>query len=229
MKKSKRQIRLGVGIVIVVLIGLLIGWQRNNLKAIQYALWYTPQQAKQLEQENEKEIQTLSERVSEVDFSRLPPEARELLEKGELSEEEAVAVLTGELSWETLKELRETGEPGGQKIQSQLYSGDSVDSIIAQIYVLRSGYTGKLDALVQQAKAEYISKKATKAELSSKYMGLGTALEGECDEKMSVLLSKLRTAMEREGRDTSLISEIQAAYQREKSLKKASLISKYKE
>lgn len=220
--KQKTVVWLVILVMVLVLIAGFVWWQWNNITAIHYALQYTIEEQAAMEQETNKIIENISEQFSGVDFSRLPEEAREMLSKGELSEEDAIAILTGKITWEELK-----NNPGTISSDASKFQFSRVDEMIAQIYVLRSGYTGKIDGLVGQALADYRAKKGTKSELISKYIGLGNALEDECDSKMEALLWELQRELKRTGGDTALVSQIRSAYQTEKSLKKAAIIEKY--
>lgn len=219
--KRKTVIWLVVLAIFLLLIGGLVFWQWSNITAIRFALQYSREEQAAMERETNKIIENISERFSGVDFSALPEEAKEQLSSGELSEEDAVSVLTGKVTWEEVKNKQTTtGEVSAVQ-------PSRVDEIIAQIYVLRSGYTGKIDSLVGQALSDYRAKKGTKSELMTKYIGLGYALEGECNGKMEALLSELQKELKRTGGDASLVSQIRSAYQTEKSLKKAAIIEKY--
>ena len=220
--KRKTAVLLIVLAVLLIGIGLLVWWQWNNLTAIRYAMQYTAEQKQEMAEKNEAVMKELTETFSGVDFGLLPEEAKTQLSNGELSEETAVAILTGKLTWEEYRAKETTANGTQTPVQPS-----RVDDIIAKIYVLRASYTGKIDGLVGQALSDYRAKKGTKSELISRYVSMGYALEGECDAQMKALLSELQTELKRTGEDSSLIGKIRSAYQTEKSLKKASIIEKY--
>lgn len=221
--KRKTAIWLIILIILLIGIGLLSWWQWNNITAIRYAMKYTSEQKQEMAKETDEVIKEIADSLSQVNFDLLPQEAKELLSKGELPQEIAVSILTEQLSWEEYQR---------QKTDAVLSETDSyqlsqVDDIIAKIYVLRASYTGKIDALVSQALSDYRGKKATKSELISRYVSMGSSLEGECDAQMEALLSRLQKELKRTGEDLGLVSKIRSAYQTEKSLKKATIIEKY--
>lgn len=222
--KKKRKwpwILLSIFLILAILIAILVKWQWNNIMAVHYATSYSEEELLKMQEENDQIIEELGNQLSNVDFSALPEEARELLQKGELPEEAAVAVLTGQVSWEEYK--------AGQSVPADVttYSPGYTDDIIAQIYVLRSSYVGKLDSLVSQAWGEYRSGSISKTDLISKYVGIGYGLEAECDGKMEALLSQLSDALSYQGEDMSVVETIRRTYQSEKSIKKAEMIAKY--
>lgn len=102
-----------------------------------------------------------------------------------------------------------------------------VDEIIAQIYVLRSGYVGQLDGLVVQGWREYKHGEISKQGAITKYIGIGNSLEGQCDAQLESLLGELQTELVRTGGDIGLIGQIRQTYQSQKSIKKAEMIAKY--
>lgn len=220
----KRKTAVWLTVLAVLLIGivLLVWWQWNNLTALRYAMQYTAEQKQELAKKNEAVMKELTENFSGVNFDLLPQEAKTLLSKGELTEETAVAILTGQLTWEAYQ-AKETNSAN----VTNSYQPSRVDDIIAKIYVLRASYTGKIDALVGQALSDYRAKKGTKSELISRYVSRGYALEGECDAEMEALLSELQKELKRTNTDAGLISKVRSAYQTEKSLKKATIIEQY--
>ncbi len=223
-KKRKKWPWILAGILLIVLIitAVLVKWQWNNILALHYAASYSEEELDRMKNENEKLVQEAYRQFSEVDFTRLPEEAQEQLQTGELSEETAVAILTGKTTWE---EYRSTQEAPADVVT---YSPGHTDDIIAKIYVLRSSYVGKLDSLVNQAWREYRSGSITKSDLISKYVGIGYGLEAECDGKMEALLSQLSDALSAGGEDQSLVDTVRRTYQSEKSIKKAEMIAKYR-
>lgn len=220
-------------IVLSVFLLILAGvgyWQRNNLTAIYYAVKYDKEQQQEQVQKADQKIQELSRQYADIDFSKLPEEATKMLVEGTISQEVAVAVLKGDVSWEEVKENPEAVTEqlkNKQQVDTTPENSQAVEDIIARIYVLRSSYVGRLEGLVPVAWKEYISKKGTKSEIIAKYLAIGSSLEAECDGEMEALLAQLEAELRRTGGDLSLVSEIRGTYQREKSLKKAEMIQKY--
>lgn len=121
----------------------------------------------------------------------------------------------------------QNGESAGS---AQSQDSAQLKKLFARVYLLRSNFTGRLNSLIAQAKAEISSPEAEGNALSiaNKYYGMGTALEGECDAQMDSLLSQINDELVRTGGDTSVVSQIKTAYQNEKSLTKSALMDKYK-
>ncbi len=112
--------------------------------------------------------------------------------------------------------------------QAQPEKPSELENLIAQIYVLRADFSGQLDSLVGQAKAEYVANKGkNKAGIAGKYLRKATDLESSCDSQMEGILSQIDAEIKRTGGDSGIVSEIRSAYESEKSIKKANLLAKY--
>ncbi len=123
-----------------------------------------------------------------------------------------------------------SAQNGADSGSAQSQDSAQLKKLFARVYLLRSNFTGRLNSLIAQAKAEISSPEAEGNALSiaNKYYGMGTALEGECDAQMYSLLSQINDELVRTGGDTSVVSQIKTAYQNEKSLTKSALMDKYK-
>lgn len=126
---------------------------------------------------------------------------------------------------ETAKEIAGPKKP--EQKDTPMKQSSRLQELIAKIYVLRSTYIGRIDALVNQARHEYYQDKSRKSELEGKYLRIGSGMEKECDAQMEALISEIHAELIRTGGDLSLIDEIRSVYAQEKSAKKAALIAKY--
>lgn len=111
-------------------------------------------------------------------------------------------------------------------------ANESTSSVlIAKLYVLKGSYVAKLDALENEGIAEYANtpnkNTSWKASMISKYSGKVAALEGECDAKFEAIVSELKTELEKNGEDTSIIKTIRSTYEKEKQIKKANYLNTY--
>ena len=114
--------------------------------------------------------------------------------------------------------------------QSSSQDSAQLKKLFARVYLLRSNFTGRLNSLISQAKAEVSSPEAEGNALSiaNKYYGMGKSLESECDAQMESLLAQIDAELSHTGGDKSVVGQIRSAYQNEKSLTKSALIEKYK-
>ena len=214
--KRKKTVILIILAVIIAGLGALIYWQWNNIEALKYFATYSEEERQNKLDENEKAISDILDGMSGIDISRLSDEAVKMLQNGELTEEEAIAIITNKTTLDEIKSGKAT------------LSNDSsnLENLIAKIYVLRSTYVGKLDSLVSQAYGEYKAGGDSDA-IVDKYIGIASGMEGECDGQIESLLSQIKTELEKTGGDMSLINQIRTTYKNEKSIKKGDLLSKY--
>ena len=99
--------------------------------------------------------------------------------------------------------------------------------LIAEIYLMKAEYTTWLEQMHTAAIEEFVAlpqeqqTTANKYKIGMAYMKEGLAKEDECDVKMAELQEKIRALLVELGEDTALVDEIRAAYEEEKTLKKA--------
>ena len=104
---------------------------------------------------------------------------------------------------------------------------------IAKLYVLKSQFTGELGKIEGQITSEYVAlpkeerTPAARKSIAGKYLKTVASLESQCDKDVESLLSDLRTELEAQGKDTSIIETLRKAYNEEKSLKKAYYLDVY--
>lgn len=97
----------------------------------------------------------------------------------------------------------------------------------AELYSMKAYYIGQLNQIEGRARAEFSAMSSTekknlsKAAFVGKYAGYATGLLGECDGKVSSLLSQMKSELTAIGGDTSIISTIKQAYESEKAARKA--------
>lgn len=237
-KKSKKGLIVFLSILTVVIVGITVFAvnQYNNIKAISYMTRYTSKEREVLIRDNSERIDSIMERLQDVNVRPLTDDEEELLNSGEMSEADALNVIMGkdtesnpEIETETVREdvkaTAELKQEDGEDIQSK----EKINELVARVYLLRSNFTGKINSLVEQAKAEFIKGGSSNAlGLARKYMNLGLGLESECDGQIEIILQELSGELEKSGGDMSIIDDIKTAYDNEKSLKKAELIDKYK-
>ncbi len=253
--KTWKKVLLIIVIILLVLaaaIAALCIWQRDNLRAVSYASKY-----------EEKELESMAENIDSgiddairktapsINPDNVTDEQKEAYRKGEISDEEFIALLLGKEpeQSETAKESKQitpdesakksetSAKPsetskGKEPTETSLIEGSS-DYYIAKIYALRESYVGKINMYLADAKAEYMlyapqDRTITlQFKLADKYVGLGNSLEQRCDAEMDRLLGLLKDALQKEGKGTGVIEEIKALYSEEKTVKKALLLDKY--
>jgi len=224
-KKTKRWIAFSVAMVLLMGMGAVAYWQRNNISALIDSQTLTQEErtAKLAAREGDL-LKKISEQDPAIQVNPLTEEQEQLLKEGKLTPEAALDIIMGKGDKAVKTSAGSTPEEDTQT------AGDSkLNSLIAQIYLLRSSFTGQLNGLVAQAKQEYIAGggKVSKESIAARYIGIAGGLEAQCDGQMEAILSQIKAELERTGGDMSLISQIRSTYRGEKSAKKAQLLSQF--
>lgn len=223
MKFKKRYIFIPLALILIFSISALAYWQWENITALKYMLTNSAEETSQMLKENEKVINNIVEKLSDEGISALPEEAVEMMNNGELTEKDAADIISGKTTIDEVKNKKNNTD------ESQANSeASNISNLVAQIYSLRSSFVGKLDSLIAQAKAEWSAGGVNKKDFISKYIGLGTSLEGQCDAQFESIISQIKEELKRTGGDESIISELKKAYKNEKTAKKASILSQIK-
>ena len=242
-RKKGRIIALGI-LFLLLAVGVAVAvMQWNNIQALRYAKTYTPQQRQALLEENQEEIQRILEKFPEVHVSPLSEEQEQQLRNGELSEEEALLLIQGETpgsrepseqtaapEGDNADAQTPAAEPAAENADSPEKSGEQqLQELFAKVYLLRSGFSGRLDDLIGEAKQEYTAKNGNidKAAFAKEYLAKGSALESACDAEMEKILGQISEILKETGGDTGTVDEIRRAYQNEKSIQKAVLMDQY--
>ena len=223
MKFKKRYIFIPLALILIFSISALAYWQWENITALKYMLTNSAEETSQMLKENEKVINNIIEKLSDEGISALPEEAVEMMNNGELTEKDAADIISGKTTIDEVKNKKNNTDESQANTEAS-----NISSLVAQIYSLRSSFVGKLDSLIAQAKAEWSAGGVNKKDFISKYIGLGTSLEGQCDAQFESIISQIKEELKRTGGDESIISELKKAYKNEKTAKKASILSQIK-
>jgi hypothetical protein len=237
--KKRTKIILSIVLVLVVSIGAVTVWQWNNIEAVLMRVKYSPENLKeQVTEQNE----IIAEDIKKLpgNFRTLTSEQEDALKEGELTEQEAIKIMTGNSeSKEQGEVVQGTVKPAVAPTPDSSPSPKPVEDkekqiteLVAQIYLLRISFSSKLDSLMASAKAEYSAvqegdQAKTQQTIFLKYVKKATALEGECDTAVNKILSQLEPLLRETKGDVSLVDDIRKAYYKEKSIRKAYYMSLY--
>lgn len=100
-----------------------------------------------------------------------------------------------------------------------------------QFEELRLKYEGKLNTLLGQAKAEYLSypeeeRSDHKVSLGLKYFKLGKGMEEECDVEFYAIIGKMKAELEENDYSTESIEVAEKAYKSQKKARQRAIIEK---
>lgn len=257
MKKGAK-IALGVVGVLVAAGAAAAAWQWNNLSALRYGLTMDRDTLDQRLEENKAALnQAMDEyQISEYTFSNeevaqltdgsmtAQEAAQKLLEQSPTPSENTQAAQPAQP--EQTPQQGDSAAQSGQTEQAEQSGQTAQDAqteqtltpeeqeikeLIATMYVLRTTYVGKLDAVVQSAIDEYVagehtSENRTKVVYSK--MDELIAMEKECDSKVAAVVSRLRELLKTTGQDDTLARQVEETYREEKSLKKAYYLNAFR-
>ena len=102
-----------------------------------------------------------------------------------------------------------------------------LQSLIAQLYVLRDYFVGQVDALIDACIDEFLAlpedqqTNASKIRIVTARLGQAEAMEADCDARVAAIVSQIREI------NPTLADQAQKQYEDEKALKKANLIAQY--
>lgn len=205
--------------------------QRNNIIALNYAVNYSAEGREKLQDKNDKLIAGIIDILSDEGVSLLTEEEITQFKNGDLSEEQVLEIIeerkiindniskSNSYAMNTNDDKEDNNTPPD--------SSNNIGDLTAQIYSLRSSFSGKVDSLVAQAKSDAASGLYTKSELISKYAGQLSSLEESCDAQFNSIVSQIEEELKQTGGNSGVVSDLRKAYQNEKSIKKASILSKY--
>jgi len=241
MKKTK------VWLCILLAVLLLLGWfiykQWNTITAFTDSLKYSQEEIEQSMAQNKEDLQKFLDEEESISVRDLTPEEEKALSEGDLTEDEVVALLTGTAAEEKQEDVPPV--TGGQEtLQNQATpkptstttpspSEQAVSEAIARLYVQKSTYLNKLDAIEAEARAEFISnygaldkegEQAGKKTMLTAYLPRVSAWEKECDTVVNGILDEIRAELKKSGKDESIVDKMKAAYLDEKRAKKAYFI-----
>lgn len=239
-KLSKKFFIWLIILLIIGFIGVLAIKNLGNIRAFRSATTMTREEIALETEKNDKASKEILESLTDRPMHNLTDEERDMLNKGEITEEDAVNIILGVGS--PVKKSSDKKEESKQEVksneenESEEPSESEVslkDEIIARLYCLQSEYTGRIEAVIAMGKSEAASIQGAernlnrKIEFIDKYMGLGSSMESGCDAKVDGLLSQLKNELEKNGEDTGVVGKIRAYYEKEKELKKAEIYNRY--
>ena len=225
----KKGAKIALGVVGVLVVGgvAAAAWQWNNLNALRYGLTMDSGTIEQKLQENEKALQDAMTEYKIPQYTFSQEEIAQLTD-GTLSTEEAAKRL---LKAQTPLAAAPEGQADAQQAAEPPSEVDqAIQEQIATMYVLRSTYVGKLEAIAQSAIDEYSAGAHTeenRKQVVYDKLDQLTALEKECDDQVAQVVARLRELLKEAGRDDSLAKQVEQTYQEEKSLKKAAYLEEF--
>lgn len=230
--------------LIVALLAVLAVFAVRHLDVLRsflHSLRYSQSEIETQITENQHKVQEITEKHPEITVRDLTEEEKQALRDQMLTQEEAIAILTGKKTEEppasepaqtaeqAPSEPPQTAEPvpaEPELTQQQLYE-QQLSELIAETYLMREEFIQKLDEIEARAIDAYHQmpeEKKTKKELvsfASGYIAEASALEEECNDRMDIIVYKMDRLITENNGDPAILDAVIEAYIQEKSLKKA--------
>lgn len=238
MKKWQKITFVAIGMVLLGLGGVAL-WQRENLQAVYEAMYYNPEELGNQIQSTKQEVERVLEKYELESIRRLTPEEEELVKKGELSLEEAVERMMPTRNEEEVGRKEEGVEsqdipeakPETTPQTVSKKESDLVKASTVKMYELQAKYLGllgELEARGMQALRAIPSDQRTVQKMMSvgmPFVQKGLALESQCDGEVENVLRHLKEELVAIGADYDIVETMRQAYYTEKRLKKAYYLS----
>ena len=235
---KKKKIFLWILIAFVVA-SLALAWCfKDTIKVVISGVTETPEQLQEKKENLDNKQKEALEQAGINNIRPLDETEKEELDKGNITKEEAIEIITGKATLDDIKQNKEneqTGQPKQPANESTPVDNsvnEKVAQLIGEIYVLEANFTSQLAGLEAWAINEYESvskaeKPAKKKELAAIGFPKLAALEKECDGKVNAILSELAEVLKSSGQSVALVDQIRNAYEEKKIVTKSHYISEY--
>ena len=236
--KKRNWLWIFIILIIVILVGSVAIKHRNSLEALVDSFRYSKNEVVEKLDENKKQLQQYIDENENITVRDLTEEEANLLNSGEITEEEVVDILVGKKS--------ETAPPSGDSPATESKEPETtentsdmiVSQAIAKLYIQKSKYLARLNDIEARVRQEYIDtvgskktspeeKKAAKQRLLNSNLAMVAAWENECDSVVYGILDEIKAALKDSNQDDSIVKKIEQAYLNEKRLKKSYFINRY--
>ena len=221
MKKKKKHGWI-VLLALVLLLGALGYWQRNNIEALLLSRQMTQEELADKIVEHQEKTVDIS-RQAGVDVRALTEEEREAMHNSEVSREELIDRIAGTQG----SSPAESTVPETPAQDPNAALREQLSRLIAEIYVMEAEYTDWLEKANQAAIDDFNAlpeaerTTSNKFNIGMKYLSLAKDKEVEADAKMNELENNIRSVLQQLGEPTNLVDEIHSTYLAEKATKKA--------
>lgn len=222
--KRKKRTALWIVLAVLLAVGGICIWQRNNIRALILSRTMTQAElTEQMTQQQEKTEQAAQE--AGVTVRPMTEEEKEQLRSGEESREALIERLAEAQKPEETPEQADDAQEAAPDPQAALR--EELNKCVAEVYVMEAEYTGWLEQANQSAIDEFSAlpeaeqTSSAKYDIGMKYLSAALQKEQECDARMQDVEARIRSLLTQLGESTSLADEIQTTYTEKKATLKA--------
>lgn len=238
---KKTKITVTVLIVTFLAFSWFIYAQWNNVNAVIHSIFTSQEETKREIEENQNKLAALLEEEKHITIRNLTEEELTALNEGSVTEEEIIESITQKPpkpNEEKPNSSNPNQNPTSTPTPTQKSESEKkIEQLIAKLYVQKSKYLGKLDAIEARVISEYEgnpdnykdaqSKSNIKQVFLQKHLPTVAAWEKECDATVYGIIEEIREELIKTGKDTSIADAMKKSYREEKKLKKAYFINRY--
>lgn len=237
--KKVIKIALIILLVIVVAIGATVIWQRKNIASIMQGLTMEMQEIENKKGENDKNLIDEVNSLLDNGLRELTEEEQKLIAEGKATYQEIYTRILEDTNNEKVvynqekEEFEVTKKEPEKEVASLSNKDEIVNKYIAQLYALEASFEARSEALIAEGKAYFENKKKTvsgpeaRSSTVTAFASRVRAVQSDCDNKVSEVVSNLEKELKRIGADTSIVSTIRSTYENKKQLKLSYYSNKY--
>lgn len=234
---------------------LVFNW--DNIVSFVNSQRYSTKQLEDKMASNKAKMDKIAEDDPNINIrGDLTEEESKALSEGKITREEAVSIVKGDTTLEKVLASKENSTPKDEKEPQKPETNngkedkpkepeatkpkedtppkeespkDRVSEIIAELYVIQADFIAQLEAVGDQAYADYKAIRYKRDQIPAivdSYTGTVSVMERQCDEKVASLLKELEAELIKVNGDLNTVKEIKKYYYNEKSLKKSYYLNK---
>ena len=234
---------------------LVFNW--DNIVSFVNSQRYSSKQLEDKMASNKAKMDKIAEDDPNINIrGDLTDEESKALSEGKITKEEAVSIVKGDTTLEKVLASKENSTPKDEKEPQKPETNngkedkpkepeatkpkedtppkeespkDRVSEIIAELYVIQADFIAQLEAVGDQAYADYKAIRYKRDQIPAivdSYTGTVSVMERQCDEKVASLLKELEAELIKVNGDLNTVKEIKKYYYNEKSLKKSYYLNK---
>ena len=234
---------------------LVFNW--DNIVSFVNSQRYSSKQLEDKMASNKAKMDKIAEDDPNINIrGDLTEEESKALSEGKITREEAVSIVKGDTTLEKVLASKENSTPKDEKEPQKPETNngkedkpkepeatkpkedtppkeespkDRVSEIIAELYVIQADFIAQLEAVGDQAYADYKAIRYKRDQIPAivdSYTGTVSVMERQCDEKVASLLKELEAELIKVNGDLNTVKEIKKYYYNEKSLKKSYYLNK---
>lgn len=206
-------------LAVLIVVATFAFSQRDKLELLQY-VGNDDEAIRQKSEETAQQTRKIKEEYNIPDVT-LSEDEQKSLDNGTITPEEAAKNILES------SDVKQTDSTGTASSDSESDNKEKIQNLLAQLYVLQASYSSKIEAVVEACKTEYHNLNssqqttANKIKIVSAKLSTISSMEKECDAQVVSILKQIREI------DSSLADQVEAQYESEKTIEKASLLDRY--